>query len=466
MKKTLFRASLLSAGILCAFSQSALAKVSPEEAARLGKDLTCSGAEKAGNADGSIPEFSGKWLGAPDHIKHEGTGKFWENPYAGEKPLFTITAQNMDQYADKLSDGLKALFKKYPDTFKMPVYTSHRDFRFPDWVCDAFKKNATTAELVDDGLGLKAVTGSHPFPIPKTGLELLWNINNTGPQPHKTELTTQDVVVYPDGNLAWGKTENKFLGVRSEPGAMRDTTDFTPPYGGIQSLTIQKTHLPLRDKGTVYATRETFNYKTLPRDVYLYNPGTRRVRQAPSFGFDMPQGAGGFRTVDEHHMFNGSPERYDWKIVGKREMYIPWNAFGTNQADVKIADLIKHKGHVNTDPMRFELQRVWVLEATLKPGFRHQYAKRVFYIQEDTWGSALSDQYDGRGQLWRTVLGNWMWAYESQTPYWGIAAHHDLISGAYLVDNIANETGAPVLETKENWTPAMFSAEAAARWGR
>jgi hypothetical protein len=105
-------------------------------------------------------------------------------------------------------------------------------------------------------------------------------------------------------------------------------------------------------------------------------------------------------------MFNGSPERYDWKIVGKREMYIPWNAFATNQADVKIEDLIKHKGHVNTDPMRFELQRVWVLEATLKPGFRHQYAKRVFYIQEDTWGSALSDQYDGRGQLWRTVLGN------------------------------------------------------------
>ncbi|MNE81092.1 hypothetical protein D3C80_1777200 [compost metagenome] len=107
-----------------------------------------------------------------------------------------------------------------------------------------------------------------------------------------------------------------------------------------------------------------------------------------------------------------------------------------------------------------------MLEATLKPGFRHQYAKRVFYIQEDTWGAALSDQYDGRGQLWRTVLGNWMWAYESQTPYWGIAAHHDLISGAYLVDNIANETGAPILEGQGNWTPAMFSAEAAARWGR
>ncbi|MCP2067549.1 UNVERIFIED_ORG: hypothetical protein J2Y84_002875 [Pseudomonas reinekei] len=465
MKVSIFRASLLGVGMLTALSPSAWAKVSPEEAARLGHELTCAGAERAGNAEGTIPAFSGKWVGTPDTVKYEGTGHFWPNPYAAEKPLFDITAKNMSQYADKLTDGQKALLTKYPDTFHIPVYTSHRDFDFPEWVCAAFKKNAVTAQVVDDGLGLAAVTGSSPFPIPKTGLELLWNINNTGAQPYTTEVTTQELVVYPDGNLAWGETLSKFLGLRSEPGVIRDTADAGSKYGRLNALSLTKTILPLRDKGSVNVSLESFNYKQSPRDVYLYNPGTRRVRQAPSFGFDMPLGVGGFRVVDEHHMFNGSPERYDWKIVGKKEIYIPWNAYSTNQSDVKMADLAKYKGHINTDYMRFELQRVWVLEATLKEGFRHQYSKRVFYINEDTWSAVMTDQYDGRGQLWRTVLGNWMWAYETQTPYWGIAAHQDLISGAYLIDNVPNERGAPLLNAGKDWTPAMFTAEAAARAG-
>ena len=466
MNISVFRASLLSAGIMCALTPLAWAKVSPEEAAKLGNELTCSGAERAGNADGTIPAFSGKWVGTPDTVSHEGTGHFWPSPYAAEKPLFNITAKNMSEHADKLTDGQKALLAKYPDTFNIPVYTSHRDFDYPEWVCAAFKKNALIAEVIDDGLGLSAVTGSSPFPIPKTGLELFWNMNNTGAQPHTTEVTAQEIVVYPDGSKAFGETISKFFSIRSEPNVMRSTTDFTPPYGGLIAMSLVKTLMPLRDKGSVNVSMETFNYKKNPRNVYMYNPGTRRVRQAPSFGFDMPQGAGGFRVVDEHHIFNGSPERYDWKIVGKKEIYIPWNAYSTNQSDVKVADLVKYNGHINPEYLRFELQRVWVLEATLKEGFRHQYAKRVFYLNEDTWLPTMTDQYDGHGQLWRTVLGNWMWAYEAQTPYWGIAAHHDLISGAYLLDNVANERGAPLLNAGKDWTPAMFSADAAARAGR
>lgn len=179
----------------------------------------------------------------------------------------------------------------------------------------------------------------------------------------------------------------------------------------------------------------------------------------------MPQGPGGFRTVDDDHLFNGSPERYDWKIAGKREIYIPWNSYRIHQSDVSTDELLKNKGHISTDKMRFEKHRVWVLEGNLKPGFRHQYAKRVIYIDEDTWAGVAADEYDSRDQLWRTVLTNWLYAYEIQGYYYGVAAHHDLISGAYLVDRMTMGRGAPKLN-EGGMTPAMYSPEAAARAGR
>ena len=53
IRKTLF------AAILAVMSASAVAAVSPDEAAQLGKTLTPTGAEKAGNKDGTIPEWTG-----------------------------------------------------------------------------------------------------------------------------------------------------------------------------------------------------------------------------------------------------------------------------------------------------------------------------------------------------------------------------------------------------------------------
>ncbi|MFD2272741.1 DUF1329 domain-containing protein [Undibacterium arcticum] len=150
---------------------------------------------------------------------------------------------------------------------------------------------------------------------------------------------------------------------------------------------------------------EFYNYAK-SRQAWQYNPGTRRVRQMPEFGFDMPQGPGGFRTVDDDRLFNGSPERYNWKIVGKKEAYIPYNAYRLNDPKVKYSELLK-RGHVNPAYMRYELHRVWVLEGALKEGYRHLYAKRVMYLDEDTWHPVISDNYDARGQLWRVGMVNY-----------------------------------------------------------
>lgn len=75
----------------------AMAKAPPEEVAKLGKELTPVGAQRSGNDDGTIPE----WTPAEQAGPLKG---FWpSNPQVeAEKPLFSITAKNMAQYAGKL----------------------------------------------------------------------------------------------------------------------------------------------------------------------------------------------------------------------------------------------------------------------------------------------------------------------------------------------------------------------------
>jgi hypothetical protein len=163
---------LLAGAMLALAAQATLAAVSADEAKKLGSALTPTGAERAGNADKSIPDYTGG-LTTPPAGYEKGSG-IRPDPYTGEKPLFAITAQNMGQYEARLTAGTKELLKKYP-TMRVDVYPSHRSIAFPKYVVDNTLKNATSVKTVDDGLGLEGTYAGIPFPIPKTGNEVMWN---------------------------------------------------------------------------------------------------------------------------------------------------------------------------------------------------------------------------------------------------------------------------------------------------
>lgn len=431
----------------------------PEDVERLGTELTCVGADKRGNADGSIGPYAGQWLGVPPHVEFKGTGHHPIDPYPQEKPLFVITAANLAEYADYLSDGQKALFKLYPDTFKMPIYPTHRDFRFADSVCEATRLNAQMAKLVDDGEGVVGKTGGVPFPVPRSGLELLKNASTFSLRAWTEEYISDNAYVLKNGNVNWGRVHSRNLAPALQPGKIGDTV-------GNSSFYLNETLLPQRDKGEINTGTEFWNDKTEPRQSWRYDPGTRRVRQSPGYGFDMAfPGSGGSITVDEVRLFNGSGQRYDWKIVGKREMFIPYNTYRLHQGNLKYADLLT-PGHIDPDAMRYERHRVWELEGTLKPGYRHLYGKRKLYIDEDTWFPMLADNYDTRGELWRTSMLNYFYAYESQVPQAGVGLYHDLNAGSYLAFNLINEQRNGYVLNKGNFTPRDFGPEAARRAGQ
>ncbi|QXI16964.1 DUF1329 domain-containing protein [Pseudomonas hamedanensis] len=423
--KSLFHAGVLGLSLL---ATGVMAAVPAAEADKLGKSLTPMGAEMAGNTDGSIPA----WKPMAKNAGSVDSKGFLSNPYASEQPLFTITAKDVDKYKDKLAPGQYAMFKRYPETFKMPVYPSHRGATVPDAVFAAIKKNATTTNLVSGGNGLENFDTAVPFPIPKTGVEVIWNHITRYRGGSVTRLVTQ-ATPQPNGSYSLVYFQDQFV-FRDK---MKDYDPANP--GNILFYFKQKVTAPARLAGGVLLVHETLDQVKEPRSAWVYNAGQRRVRRAPQVSYDGPgTAADGLRTSDNLDMYNGAPDRYDWKLVGKKEMYIASDSYKLDDPKLKYADIIK-AGHINQDLARYELRRVWHVTATLKEGQRHIYAKRDFYIDEDTWQAAVIDHYDGRGQLWRVAEAHAENYYDKQVPWYALETLYDLQSGRYLALGMKNE---------------------------
>ncbi|CAD5109286.1 DUF1329 domain-containing protein [Zestomonas carbonaria] len=447
--RTLMQTGALALSLL---ATSVMAKVSPEEAARLGTSLTPIGAEKAGNADGSIPEWTGGLPTSAGAVDGKG---FLADPFASEQPLFTITAQNAEQYKDKLSAGQLAMFKRYPDTYKIPVYPTHRTAALPDSIYARIKTSALNTEGIDGGNGLKGFSDSryYAFPIPQNGVEVVWN--------HSTRYRGGNIKRYmtrvqPQANGSFSMVQ--FTDEVSYPSDLPDLDK--GKADNILFYFIQRVTAPARLAGNVLLVHETIDQVKEPRMAWLYNAGQRRVRRAPQVAYDGPAtAADGLATSDNYDMFNGAPDRYTWELVGKKELFIPYNAYKLDSPSLKYADIIQ-AGHINQDLTRYELHRVWEVVAKLKSGERHIYATRHMYFDEDSWQLALVDHYDGRGQLWRVGEGHIQQYYHKQVPGYTAETLYDLVSGRYSVLGLKNEEKQSIefgaKSTASAYTPAAL----------
>ncbi|WP_114394742.1 DUF1329 domain-containing protein [Oleisolibacter albus] len=433
-----------------AFVQAAAAQSAPTHTAdELGKTLTPFGAIKAGNADGSIPAWTGGITTPPAGYKK---GMHHPDPFAGDKPLFTITKENMGKYADKLTEGHKALLTQYP-TYKMVVYPSHRSASAPQSVYDASIANAKTAQLTPDGNGVQNAKHGIPFPVADSGIKAVWNhllrwrgINSTRRYGQANPQA--------DGSYTMIMIEEKGKFLYNQPQG---------PEGNISTYFVQEVVAPARLAGEILLVHDSLNQIAEPRNAWTYNPGQRRVRRAPNVAYDNPGTASdGLRTSDQLDIFNGAPDRYDWKLVGRKEMYVPYNSYTLHSSDVKYDDIIKPR-HINQDLARYELHRVYVVEGTLKPGTSHVYAKRTFYIDEDSWQILAADHYDGRGQMWRVAEAHPINYYDVPALWTTLECIYDLQSGRYTAQGFDNQE--PAYDFDTNLTAADFSPDSLRRAG-
>ena len=450
----MIRKAILSMGgaLLLAFvTTGGWAALSPDSIARLGADLTPLGAEKSGNADGTIPAWDGGITTPPAGYQ---PGDHHPDPYAADTILFTITAANRGEYADKLTPGHQAMLETY-DTFKMNVYPSHRSASFPQRIYDATKKVAATAELTENGYGVTGAVNGIPFPIPKSGVEVIWN--------HllrfRSDMGVRHVAqVAPTrgGSYTLVVFEDEFNIVYSHEGVTEEELD------NKIAVFKQKVLSPARLAGGILLVHETLDQVKEKRKAWLYNPGQRRVRRAPNVAYDNPGTASdGMRTTDQLDMFNGAVDRYDWKLVGKKELYVPYNSYKLHSDSLKYKDILTPL-HINPDHLRYELHRVWVVDATLKEGKRHIYKRRTFYVDEDSWQILVVDQYDNRDQLWRVSEGHVINYYDLPMLWSTLEVHTDLQAGRYLAFGLDNESSMydfDIERTLNDYTPAALRRE-------
>ena len=456
--------SLALAGLVWLTALPVQAGVSAAEAGKLGTTLTAIGAEAAGNKDGSIPAFQGRKLyegkdpeiltitrakledyrkNKPDELE-ERFKKAIGPEY--QKPLFEITKANMAQYASKLTDGHKAMLNKYP-SYKIKVYKSVRAAFFPPEIEAATKANATSASLTgtDDVKGAKL---GFPFPIPKTGAEVIWN--------HKLKYRGTSVkrynnqaIVKPDGSIAITKLVED---VKFKYANLKE-----PDWDGkIYTMYMSESVAPASKAGQIVLAQETSDLSTGGRTAYIYSPGTARVTRAPDVGYDNPAlNTDNEQYNDQIDMFNGALDRYNWKLIGKKEMYIPYNSLQINSPKLKYKDILK-PFHVNPEYSRFELHRVWVVEATLKAGTRHNFAKRVFYVDEDSWSIGVVDDYDNRNQLWKVQEAHLISLPFIPTTSGIPELIYDLQSNRYFATTLTNED--PVSDFEVTYDDKYFES--------
>jgi hypothetical protein len=422
-----YKASILAA-LMVGSTTMALGAVSSEEAKKLGTTLTPWGAEMAANKDGSIPAYTGGLTTPPPGWDKSKPGQR-PDPFASEKPLFSITAKNMDQYGDKLTDGSRAMLKRYP-TFRIDVYPTHRTAAFPKNVQDNTIKNATRCKSSDDGLAIENCFGGLPFPIPKTGHEAMWNAVLRYSS-HALSMSSE--TWYSDG------AGRATLASANEAVSTYPNYDPKATSADKSWLVLAKYVGPARTAGEAILVIDPMNYVNDKRRAYQYIPGQRRVKLAPDLAYDTPApNSAGLITMDQPPVWSGPMDRFDFKLLGKREIFIPYNTYKMGAGGDAVncgPEKFIAPGHWSPDCIRWELHRVHVVESTVKPGKRHIYAKRIFYLDEDGANGSLTDMYDASGQLYRVGFTLNRPMYEAPGPLAEAFGTFDLLAGTWVINN-------------------------------
>lgn len=433
--------------LLAGLAAQAQAKVDSAQAGRLGQDLTPLGGERAGNVAGTIPSWEGGLAQPPANYQ---PGMHHPDPYASDKPLYRVDSQNMAQHQGQLSAGLKALLERNPGYF-MQVYPTRRSAAAPQRIYDATRFNAQNAELISNGNGVDGVAAGIPFPLPQDGQEVIWNhiMRYRGDQ---ISFVSNLAAVLSSGAYNLLKQERDAYFLYGRDGVSPKDLDNTLFYYR------NKVVAPSKLAGSALVVQETIDQVLAIRKAWRFSRGERRVRRLPSLAYDALQpDTSGMAIADQVDTYNGAPDRYEWTLVGKQEMLVPYNSYAVHQKGIPYDTILQEKT-LNPQLLRYELHRVWVVEADLRKGHSHIYGKRRFYLDEDSWQILMVDLYDKNSELSGLQESHPISYYE--VPMFGstLETIYDFKGSRYFVDGLDNNE--PMYDFDAKLSPGDFTPQA------
>ena len=421
-------ASVAAAAVIaCMATHTALAA---PDYSQLGKSLTPIGAERAGNADGTIPAWEGGLTQPPAGWTPQ---QGYIDPFPGDKPLFTINGGNVAQYEAKLTAGQVALLRKYPQNFRMNVYQTRRTAALPKDVTDRVAgpgRQGFAAGFWPQGRERFDDAFPDSAERPRSNLEPSRAIprwrhrarrairSRCGPNGDFYKIGFKSQRIYAQ-NVENAEPNRLFyaLGYFTEPATLR---------------------------GTIFLVHEPLDQVAEQRSAWIYNSGARRVRRAPDLAYDgINDGSEGMLVTDQVDGYNGAPDRYEWKLLDKREVYVPYNTYRLSDKTLKYKDIIRPHS-INPDYVRYELHRVWVVEGTLKPGSATSTASARSTSTKTPGACSPRMPTTIAASLWRASLHGLLQAYDAQVPMYRFGIYHDLNNGGYLVGGLDNEIKDPI----------------------
>jgi hypothetical protein len=438
--------------LLLAVALQAQAKVDETQSARLGQDLTPLGGERAGNAAGSIPSWQGGLAQPPANYR---PGMHHPDPYAGDAPLYRVDGRNLDEHRAQLPAGLQALLQHNPG-YSLRVYPTRRSAAAPQRIYDATRFNARNAELISGGNGVAGVAAGIPFPLPQDGQQAIWNhiMRYRGEQ---ISMHTNQAAVLANGAYNLLKLERDIYFRYGREGVTPQDLDNTLFYYKYRVVA------PAKLSGSALVVQETLDQVLAIRKAWRFNRGERRVRRLPMLAYDSLQpDTNGLATADVVDAYNGAPDRYQWQLLGKQEMLVPYNSYAVHQQGIPYEQILQ-RNTLNPELLRYELHRVWVVEAELRKGFSHPYGKRRFYLDEDSWQILAVDLYDKSGALSGLQESHPISYYE--VPMFGstLETLYDFKGGRYFVDGLDNNE--PMYDFNAPLSPRDFTPQALRREG-
>lgn len=438
--------------LLAAVALPAQARVDEAQAARLGQDLTPLGGERAGNAAGSIPAWQGGLAQPPAAYR---PGMHHPDPYVGDAPLYRVDSQNLAQHQAQLPAGLQALLENNPEYF-LRVYPTRRSAAAPQRIYDASRFNARNAELISGGNGVAGVAAGIPFPLPQDGQQAIWNhiMRYRGEQ---IGMHTNQAAVLSNGAYNLVKLERELYFLYGRAGVSPQDLDNTLFYYKYRVVA------PAKLAGSALVVQETLDQVLAIRKAWRFNRGERRVRRLPMLAYDSLQpDSNGLATADQVDAYNGAPDRYQWQLLGKREMLVPYNSYAVHQRGIPYERILQ-RNTLNPELLRYELHRVWLVEAELRKGFSHPYAKRRFYLDEDSWQILAVDLYDKNGELSGLQESHPISYYE--VPMFGstLETIYDFKGNRYFADGLDNNE--PMYDFGAELSPRDFTPQALRREG-
>ena len=389
-------------------------------------ELTYLGALKNGSSDGLVPKWEGGLKSSPKNWSSE---MGLVDPFNDDKVIDIINHEKISKYEEFLTLGLKKLLKQNSN-FKIYLYPSRRSINYPEKIRKKILKNSSLKDIQSNNAGNIYYS---PFIKPKSGLEVIKN-HLFRFQGGSIERTSHVFPVRSDGTYSrigvWSKKVYQ---------GNINSKDSNMLFFALARFTE-----PRSLKGDILLVHEPIDFLLEKRSTWIYSAAQRRVRRAPDVAYDgVGNGSEGMITADQVDGFNGATDRYNWKLIGKKTLIIPYNTYKVGDKKVSYDEIVKI-GSVNSSLMRFEHHRVWIVKATLKKGMRHIYNERIFYIDEDSWAVVMEEVFTKEGEIWRFAIHGLVQSYDFNIPFYRLSIYHDLYKKSYLLTGLDNKIKTPI----------------------